>query len=211
MNGYHMGRPRRPPAVARVHTAGLQIRQHEYQSDLTCAQRLQNPSKPRDRELISASGAVISALRDRGFGDIRLPQVSLFRTIGIGISALEVGVENSPVSHRVLIFSDLGEFQVDNSMMPGVRGSHTRPLLPTPETLHTSWRGWQGMFENTIIKPWANWGGDLSRETQTRSVCDAYFNLVGSVPKPSVFRHFYSTLCRSQCRMVGAMEPNQAL
>ena len=150
------GCPRIPPASTRVQTVGVQLRQHEYQSALLFARQLKTPSTQRGYGMISAAHDALSPHHDRGFEDIQLFFSSLRKTNDMSLVALEVGIGHSPVAHRALDFSDVGEFKIDKSMALGVWGHHTRFLIPTSETLPSSWREWRDMFGNVAIKTWMN-------------------------------------------------------
>ena len=68
------------------------------------------------------------------------------------------------MSLRALISPDVEDFQIDKSLVIGVWGNRARLLVPTSETLPTSWRDWRGAFGNIISKPWMYWKESITSD-----------------------------------------------
>lgn len=150
------GCPRRPPSLPRVQTVSTQIRQEEYQQALRRMESVLNPLTLRDYELAPSAHDALSAYHDRSFEDLDLFLRGMFQSLDLTLLAIEAQIEAPLSSSRSLVFPSLETFDISRAMALGVWGSHTRLLLPSAETLPSSWKLRRGAIGAVVYRRWGD-------------------------------------------------------
>ena len=100
------------PALSRIQTVGMQLRQAEFQQASECMSSFQDPTSAREFEVASSAHDVLSAHHDRSVEDSELFFSAIFNEPMMPLVVLELALTTQPPRSGAMVFSNDTDFSL---------------------------------------------------------------------------------------------------